>query len=486
MTRAGQRISSAIGLIVVIGLAVGVRVPFMTQPVRYDEAFTLMHYVVPPGELTHYTMVNQHLLHTLAVWASTASFGFGLPALRLPAMLAGVAAVPLAWRVARRLTGPAPGWLDGRGGWLAAAGVAVHPFLVLFSTNARGYTLMVVATLTMTLAVESTLRRRGRGWGWVAVWCSLGLWTVPVMALPAAGLLTWWAVERLARGRTVGGVVASEILPMGLAIAAMTSLAYAPTLMREGGWEDVFDNRIVRSRSAEQFYHDLPDKAAQAYRHLMRDVPGAVRIGWGGLLLAGTLSSVLAAGRRRSAAAWFVPMVTLGVAGLFLIKQSFPFNRNWIFVIPWALIVADVGLTHLIGWTRRAIRRQLFGHPMGSFAAPVVIVAVATAAGWRLVRENTIAAYNDTGTFRQAERVADWLSHRVGDDAIVSRVPLIEPLRYQMWRRGREVTVMRQDPDDIAAWAVVAGEDDRNPDVARWPVVWSVGEVKIHQRRGDR
>ena len=47
---------------------------------------------------------------------------------------------------------------DGQGGSLAAMGMAVLPFLVLFSSNGRGYTLLTCFTLLLAIAIVRLLK----------------------------------------------------------------------------------------------------------------------------------------------------------------------------------------------------------------------------------------------------------------------------------------------------------------------------------------
>ena len=78
--------------------------------------------------------------------------------LRLPSFIAGVAAIPLVYVVGRRAVGPIPALL-------ATALTALSPFMVYYSTEARGYELMIALTLLSTLAMLIAIEdRRARWW----------------------------------------------------------------------------------------------------------------------------------------------------------------------------------------------------------------------------------------------------------------------------------------------------------------------------------
>lgn len=84
------------------------------------------------------------------------TLGDGQAALRLPAALLGIAAVPLGFLIGRHLAGE-------RGGLLAALLLAVDPLLVAYSQEARGYALLVAGTLLALWAVLVLFAPPGAG-----------------------------------------------------------------------------------------------------------------------------------------------------------------------------------------------------------------------------------------------------------------------------------------------------------------------------------
>jgi 4-amino-4-deoxy-L-arabinose transferase-like glycosyltransferase len=81
--------------------------------------------------------------------------------LRLPSFLAGMATIPLVFAVAIRTVGRIAGIV-------AAALVALSPFLIFYSTQARPYAVMVFLVLASTQALLLALEREG--WRWWAVY----------------------------------------------------------------------------------------------------------------------------------------------------------------------------------------------------------------------------------------------------------------------------------------------------------------------------
>ena len=80
---------AALALIVAIGAAI--RLAYLNEPMRYDEAYSFLHYApLPLGALVRtYDTANNHILSNLLVHFSYYHLGGDRWMLRLPALLAG-------------------------------------------------------------------------------------------------------------------------------------------------------------------------------------------------------------------------------------------------------------------------------------------------------------------------------------------------------------------------------------------------------------
>lgn len=106
----------------------------------------------------HTTEVTPPLFFVVA-WISSQLFGTSIESLRLISLLSGLATIPLTYLLGRFTLGV-------RAGLLAAALVALSPFITFYSTEARPYALLLVLCLVSTLALLRALRSGGRAW-WV-------------------------------------------------------------------------------------------------------------------------------------------------------------------------------------------------------------------------------------------------------------------------------------------------------------------------------
>ncbi len=135
--------------------------------------------------------------------------------IRLPAVVAGVAAVPVLYAIVRPLVGT-------RAALLAALGLAVAPLHVAFSNYARGFTLAGLGSLLALWAVARLAQGASRRWWWLyALGSALAVYSeyyAPLFLLPLLGALL------ALRVRPWREVVALGLAPMLLIAAWLPEL----------------------------------------------------------------------------------------------------------------------------------------------------------------------------------------------------------------------------------------------------------------------
>jgi hypothetical protein len=128
-------------------------------------------------------------LSFIASWLF-AKLGSAPELIRLPSLIAGVLTIPLTFLVGRRA-------MNDVVGLIAAAIVALSPFMVYFSTEARGYALAIVFLVASTLALLHAIDSRGRGW-WAAyaAFAALAMYSHYTAVFPLLAQFLWvlWAV----------------------------------------------------------------------------------------------------------------------------------------------------------------------------------------------------------------------------------------------------------------------------------------------------
>lgn len=114
---------------------------------------------------------------------------------RLPSLLAGTATIPLVYMLGSRTVGRAAGLIG-------AAVIALSPFMVYYSTEARSYALMIALVTASTLALLAAVETRRTRWWVVYAVCSCGaLLSHYTSVFPLAAQFAWvlWAQREAIR-----------------------------------------------------------------------------------------------------------------------------------------------------------------------------------------------------------------------------------------------------------------------------------------------
>jgi 4-amino-4-deoxy-L-arabinose transferase-like glycosyltransferase len=185
---------SRLPLLIVCGLTVagfGLRLAGMDQSLYGDEAYTF-EIATQSGlgdvlEVVHDTSITPPLHYVLA-WAA-AKVGEPTFWVRVPSLLAGTATIPLLYVLGVRTV--------GRTAALAGTAVlALSPFALFYSDEARAYATLMLLIVVSTLALVSALASRRRGW-WVlfAISSCAALYTHYTAVFPLAAQAAWalWA-----------------------------------------------------------------------------------------------------------------------------------------------------------------------------------------------------------------------------------------------------------------------------------------------------
>ena len=161
----------------------GLRVIDLNSGLWYDEIYSLVVSSRPPLReiLTTYCGDIQHPLYSSLVHVSIVALGESAWTVRLPAVIFGVATIPLLFLVGRAVS-------TVHEGLLAAAFLTLSYHHVWFSQNARGYSALLFWTLLCTLLIYRGLEIRHRPLLLVyAVAAALGAYTHPTFVFIVVG-----------------------------------------------------------------------------------------------------------------------------------------------------------------------------------------------------------------------------------------------------------------------------------------------------------
>jgi 4-amino-4-deoxy-L-arabinose transferase-like glycosyltransferase len=331
-----------VALITVIGLLL--RLPSLGNALFGDEVGS--YYIVTGhsvGQILH--QLDGHSfdlnppLYYLASWA-VERFGSSPELLRLVSLLAGTVAIPLTFVLGLRTVGR-------RAAIAAAILVALSPFLIFYSTEARAYALVMALVLGSTLALLRGLETsRPSSWAVYAVLSCAAIYT-HYSAVFVLGAQLLWAF--------IGYPDARRALIAANAAAAIGFAAWVPALIKNTHSFGTKVFGVLEPFGLRAVSGDLAHAAVGHPYIALAEVPGTVAVV---LILTGTVVAVVATGpavrqRLKSSRAW-LPIV-LAVAtpvGLVLysaLRESVWDMRNLISSWPGFAVALGTVLTGVRG-----------------------------------------------------------------------------------------------------------------------------------------
>ena len=422
----------SLGLICLAGTLL--RFAFVRQPIRVDEANTVLAYASKPLylALSLYNEPNNHFLHTLLVHLSMIVFGKAEWAVRVPAFLAGVSLPLLAYWFTSRLA-------NKDAGFVAAALVACSSLLVEFSANARGYTMLAAGTLAILICGLETLRKASPVWFGLFALCAIGgAWTVPIFVLPLGGAVTWLLWETSGRSARFHRVYWIRLGVTLLAVAAGTAILYLPMVAVNGPLSLVAFHGYVQNQrvsalgssggpaalaaSLRVFAKGNAIEFARVWHTWHRDLPQ----GWPLVACAAFLYAAASYLRLRRLAISLAGWVLLLVLPGHLVASA----RNWLMFLPLYLACASVGLARLgrIIIKNDVLRRDVFA--WGSVGLALLLAVP-------VLRSGSIVASKETGVLPSAREIVDFFdSRQITSSQILCSWDSELPLHYYWWRKS--------------------------------------------------
>ncbi len=407
-------------LLAIVLLGTATRIFFLSVPMRYDEAYTFTEYASKPFYivLSNYSSPNNHVFHTLLVRMSYLILGNHPWVLRLPALLAGVFTIPAAYGVIRV-------FYNKHASLLTAAFVASSSILIDYSTNARGYSLMVLFFLLL-LALSKYLKDHENisGWFFFVLLSALGFYTLPTMWYAFGGVAAWILSSALFKDTKLPPLrLARNLGIASLSALLLTLLFYLPVLVGSGA-RSLVGNDYVTVHSWPFFTHHLLLTLNSTWDQWTRDLPFSIEI----LLTACFFVSLT---RHRRLTQHRIPVMIALAAFLvpfLMFHRTIGADRSWLFLLPFALGVASSGLVYLFGWIRLP-RQPLF--------IPVLSFLLCCLLSWNLTRNRAVYYSNESGAFRSANDAALFFKNYLKPgDRILSKCPTDAPLEYYFLLHG--------------------------------------------------
>jgi 4-amino-4-deoxy-L-arabinose transferase-like glycosyltransferase len=295
--------SHILALAALTAVGAALRIVGLDSGLWYDEIVTLVESVRQPASsiVTQFQGTNNHPLYSLLAHASVSVFGEQAWSLRLPALLFGVASIPMMFRF-----GEAFG--SRFEALLSSLLLAVSYHHIWFSQNARGYTALLFWTMLTTWLFLRILdhRRTSLAVAYGAA-AALGVYTHLTLAFIVVSHALLWAAWLWSRRKESGWQRDAATVATAVGLAGIGSgLLYAPVLAQA--------IQVFQTPSAGAVRVATPGWALlETLRGLRVGLGGAGLIAAGALALAGWLNYWRS---RAFLAAVFVLPVAVTAAGI--------------------------------------------------------------------------------------------------------------------------------------------------------------------------
>lgn len=376
-------------LALILALALALRLFGLNGPLWYDEIVTVTsHLRLPWSEMLQSYSLNHHYLFDFEAKLAISLFGEAPWAVRLPAMLFGVAGVAAIWVLARQVAGSTIALAT-------ALLVALSYHHIWFSQNARGYSeLAFFSTLGMSLFLAGWARPR-----W-SVWLTYGLVLALAVFTHLTGVFFFAAQGVVWLALVIGGGVSGRfdrhrlVQPLvGFALGGvLTLLLYAPLLpsllSTVGGVSDTSAVDVM-----QEYQNPL-----WTIIEGIRTVLGQAGIVAGAVAIAGLAIIALGALTLHPRAPIFAPTIALHIVLTLILLMALGMRiwpRFFFTDIPFVLILIVAAAATVAGWLARLIdwprfRPVLFG---GAVLVMVALSAVLAARNYQAPKQDLAGAF---------------------------------------------------------------------------------------------
>jgi 4-amino-4-deoxy-L-arabinose transferase-like glycosyltransferase len=409
-------------LVILVLWGTVLRAFYLDQPMRFDESATFLSYINNDWlSLFNYTAPNNHVLNSLLGKITTSLWGSHPAIIRLPAFIFGIGSIILIFIVCRAL---------GSSGWLAVVIMVCHPYLILFSTNARGYSGLVFFTLLFLFqaiqVIDSNSRARTL---MLALVGAVGLLNMPIMLFPICGIVLWLLLRLFSSKQSISTIFTSFLVPFSIILIGITLLLYAPviisTTVLNGGVKQAIqmlvNNEFVAAIDSTFFLSTIQSYGRNLIRVYLQSIPVA-------LLFFGFLLTLLGCIReqksgRHNTMQLLLVLVCVTLV-LFIAKHTFPYPRTWIFFIPVFALVADSGFSFILTRLKSYASFAVLALPLS------VLLLTPT-----LLQRDRFENDADTGVFSDAGPIAKHMHSflRPNDSVLAPIIPSNLPLYFYLW-----------------------------------------------------
>lgn len=417
-------------LILIVLVGFGLRLLYIDQPMRYDESTSFLRYVEEGlgNVVSTYNAPNNHIFHNVLVWLIWKVFGSISPVIvRLPALFSGLLVIPTTYVVGKQFYGAEIGLIAT----VLAAGM---PALILYSTNARGYSLVVLCALLMAYSALRIVRDDDRQWLFLFAGSAIvGFYSVPTMLYPAAGIALWiLATILVVYPPAKWWSLLWSWTVIGLLVGAGGALLYVPVIIGGSGLYSVIGNKFVRSQPLDVFLVGASGHLSEAWDLLSLGLSTVGAAVFAVFFVAGLVFHRRVSGEPIP----ILPAFLIGAGACVFLQRNLAFPRVWIYLIPFFDLSAVAGFWWIFQQGPRHVGSALNQHT----ALVILTGGILLAFVLLNCQANPVLADAETGSFPDAEDLTRTLS-KPGLQPGILIAPFLARETMEFYSREHGVTI---------------------------------------------
>jgi len=324
----------------VLFTATALRIYAMALPLDYDEAYTFLRYLDKPFAkiISDYTVANNHVLFSLIGKLSVMSFGPSIWAMRLPSLIFGALGIVSFYILWQRVT-------NRQSAILATVLMATALPLVFYSGQARGYSLQALLFICTFLAADNLQQQPKASRGLIlATLSALCLYTIPTSLYGIGAIYLWLlllAIFDAPKNQRCNLIVA--LFLSGLTAVILTLVLYSPILLHYHGFPSI---KQANPLELQELFTALPQSLLSVTARWNKTFSLPLLT----CIHAGLFIGVIALCHKKTIKpAALIVSLLVSIAAMIVITRIIPpFQRNWIFILPFYLGLVAFGLTTIL------------------------------------------------------------------------------------------------------------------------------------------
>jgi hypothetical protein len=415
-----ENITHILCIIIILFFGLYVRLKYLNQPMQCDESATFLFFASRPLYITlaNYIEPNNHIFHTLLVKLSLIIFGNQPWAIRMPAFLAGLILIPATYLTCRQIYGK-------EAAIFCISIVASSSPLIEYSINARGYSIIcLLAILAFAVTIDILKNDRIEGWGLLAIFWAIGFYTIPIMLYPFAINISWILLCVYFSKPWLIYIYLRMIFITIIVMVIIVIILYFPVLVTFSIFA-ITSNKYVSAIPLNIFFQKILPSLYMTWNEWTKDCSVIINY----LLLFGFMTSICINDKINQYKIHIIFPIIIAIPTILLIQRVIPFERVWLFLLPFYYIAASSGIVYIFKFMTNFSKNVIIKY---IFLVLTIIICIINV--FQVINNNERYFSEEKKALKNPDKITIFLKERLmeGDSVIVANATKT-PLEYYFY-----------------------------------------------------